>query len=156
MDSVERAIEMLNELLKRKMHSPAAYILEASPYATEADSEILREVGALQELANRHANEAARRVMALEGVPNAGSYESQIADSNYLSVRFLLRRLVDRLDEDLKLFEKYRDECEVSEAKDLFAQVVKDDQGPRHRLREMLEAVEEERRSAGTHFHGND
>jgi len=153
MDKIERATEMLNDVLRRKINSPAAYVLEASPYATENDRPVVEAIEALHATAWRHAEEAARQILVLEGVPYSGSYDPVVAESNYLSVRYLLGRLLARLTEDICLFEQYRDRCGVPEARQLLARIVGEDKAHRDRLQALREQLETERPGAKTHAH---
>ena len=137
MDKVERAVQMLNEVLRRTMNSPAGYVLESSPYFTDADRPIMEAIEALSATARRQAAEAARRILLLEGVPHGGSYDPEVADSNYLSVRYLAGKLLARLEGDIALFEQYREVCEVLEAKDFLTTVIEDDIGHRDQLRRL-------------------
>jgi len=152
MEALEQAIEMLNEVLKRKLNSPAAYVLEASPYVTDEDQMIIAEIEAMRKSDHRHAREAARRILALEGVPQSGSYDPSVADSNYLSVRYLVGQLLARIEQEIALVEQYRDRCEVLEAKDFFAMVVEDDKVHRDRLKEILDRLRAERSQTPTHL----
>jgi len=142
MNHTERAVEMLNEVLRRKMNSPAAYVLEASPYVTETDRPIIEAIEALSATARRHAEEAARRILLLEGIPQGGSYDPSVADSNYLSVRYLLGQLLVRLERDIALFEQLRDLCDVPEARDFLTTVIEDDAAHRERLRALANQTE--------------
>jgi bacterioferritin (cytochrome b1) len=153
MNRIERAIEMLNEVLRRKINSPAAYVLEASPYATENDRPVVEAIEALNAAARRHAEEAARQILVLEGVPYSGSFDPAVAESNYLSVRYLLGRLLTRLAEDIALFEQYCDRCEVPEAKEFLARVVEEDKGHCDRLHALREQIESQRPDVTTHAH---
>ena len=141
MGKVERAIQMLNEVLRRTMNSPAGYVLESSPYSTDADRPIMEAIEALSATARRQAAEAARRILLLEGVPHGGSYDPEVADSNYLSVRYLVGKLLVRLEADIALFEQYRDECEVLEAKDFLNAVIEDDVAHRNQLKAVRDQV---------------
>jgi len=151
MDKMEQAIEMLNEVLARKMNCAAGYVLESSPYFTDADRRIVEAIASLNATARRHAKDAARRIMLLEGVPRGGSYDPRVADSNYLSVRYLLGQLLARLEQDVALFEEYRNHCEVLEARDFLATVIGDDVSQRDSLRTLLEQLEVERSISATH-----
>ena len=152
MDASDRAIEMLNQVLQRKMHSPAAYILEASPHATKDDQPIVEAIEALNATARRQAEETARRILALEGVPYGGSYDASVADSNYLSVRYLLGQLLARLEQDIALFEQYRARCEVREIKDFLGSVIEQDRAHRGRLEQLRHQLQAERPAAETHL----
>lgn len=152
MDQVEEAIEMLNEVLQRKMHSPATYVLEASPYTTETDRPIIEAIEALNVTARRHAGETARRILALEGVPYGGSYDASVADSNYLSVRYLLSQLLARLEQDIALFEQYRTHCEVPEVKEFLRSVIEDDVVHRDRFKALRQKLQDERPATETHL----
>jgi bacterioferritin (cytochrome b1) len=153
MEAVDRAIEMLNEVLQRKLNSPATYMLEASPYVAEGDTAIVEAIEALRAADRQHAEEAARRILALEGAPYGGSYDASVADSNYLSVRYLLGQLLARLEADIALFEQYRDRCDVLEAKDFLTLVVEDDVAHRDRLKALTAKLEAESPDAATHRH---
>jgi bacterioferritin (cytochrome b1) len=151
MDRIEKAIGMLNEVLKRKMNSAAGYVLESSPYATDADGPAIEAIEALSATARRHAEEAARRILLLEGVPHGGSYDPSIADSNYLSARYLLRPLLARLEQDIALFEEYRERCQVLEARDFLTMVIEDDKIHRDQLRALREQFQAKRSITATH-----
>jgi len=144
MDKTERALEMLNEVLRRKMNSPATYILESSPYVREADRPVVEAIEAVSATARRHAEEAARRILLLEGVPHSGSYDPSVADSNYLSVCYLLGQLIVRLEKDIALFKEYQDQCEVLEAKDVLAMVIEDDTAHCHKLTALRDQMKTE------------
>jgi len=148
----ERAIELMNDVLQRKMNSPASYVLQASPYVTEDDRPVLAEIEALAATTRRHAEEAARRILALEGVPFGGSYDPKVADANYLSVRYLLKQLIAWLGQDIALETRYRDACDVLEARDYFATVVEDDLAHRARLQAAKADLEARRPDRGTHL----
>ena len=153
MEQVERAVEILNEVLRRKLNSPAGYVLDASPHVAEGDEPIVEAIEALRATDRGHAEEAARRILALEGVPYGGSYDASVADSNYLSVRYLLGQLLARLEQEIALFEQYRDRCEVLEVKDFLADVVEDDIAHRNRLKALKEQVEAQSPKTTTHRH---
>lgn len=151
MERVGRAIEMLNEVLARKLNSAAGYVLESSPYWTEAERPIFDAIEELNATARRQAQEAARRILLLEGVPQGGAYDPAVADSNYLSVRYLLGQLLARLEQDIAVFEGYRERCEVLEAKDFLTMVIGDDRAHRDQLRALHDRIKAERTGAVTH-----
>lgn len=148
---IESAIAILNDVLARKLNSPASYVLEASPYVTDADRPILEAITALDEIAQGHAKEAAQIILALEGAPRGGSYDPTVADSNYLSVRYLLGQLLARLEQEIRLFDQYRARCELLEAKDFLTKVVEDDTAQRDRLKALKERLAAEEPSVDTH-----
>jgi bacterioferritin (cytochrome b1) len=152
MSDTEKAVDMLNDVLERKMNSPAAYVLEATPYVTEADRPIVAEIEALEQTDRRHAAETAQRILALEGAPRGGSHDPSVADSNYLSVRYLLGQLLARLEANLALFAQYRDRCGILEARDLFAQIVEDDISHRNRLKALRDVLDAQ--PTATHLPG--
>jgi len=143
MNDIEHAVEMLNELLRRKINSLASYVLDASPYVAAEDRPIMEAVGALSARARRHAQEAARLVLSLEGVPGRETPEPSIVECNYLSLRYLLGLLLERLDEDIAVWRRFRDQCQVARAREFLEKVVRDDVADREwleRLRQRLRA----------------
>jgi len=137
MTPMERAVEMLNGVLQRKMNSLATYLAEASPYVAKTDRPILEAIQELNASERLHAEEAARLILLFEGVPQSGIYDPSVVESNYLSVRYLLGPLLARLEDDIALFEEYRDQCDLPEVKELLAQVIEDDSAHRERLRNL-------------------
>jgi len=134
----ERTVEMLNRLLQRKMNSLAAYLAEASPYVAEGDEPIVEAIKALHETERRHAAEAARLILSLEGVPQIGSFDPDVAESNYLSVRYLLGPLLARLESDIALFQQLHNQCELPAVREFLARAVAEDLAHRDRLKAHL------------------
>lgn len=149
---VEKAIDLLNDVLLRKLNSMATYVLEASPHVEESERPLMEEIEAIAETERRHAEEAARRILELEGVPQGGCFDPSVADCNYLSLGYVAQQLLARLEQNIALFEQYRDRCDVLEAKDFFAMVLEEDLAHRDRLRELLGRLEAGRPGVETHL----
>ena len=93
--ALERAFQALNRLLSHKTDSLFAFVLEASPYVTEADAERLQ---CVQRLAQEHQEQAqalTRLILEMDGVPNPLGHDIGVADMNYLSLRFLTGPLIE-------------------------------------------------------------
>ena len=93
--AVEYAVSLLNGLLSHKTDSLFKYVLEASPYVTEADAEILQTVERIARTHDDQERMLTQIIQDLDAVPVPVGHDIGIADLNYLSLRFLLRYLID-------------------------------------------------------------
>ncbi len=133
-ETAEKTVEILNDVMQRKVHSLAAYLAEASPYVPPQDRPIQEAIEAAAAAGRRQAAEAARLILKLEGVPQSGGFSPGVVESNYLCIRYLLPRVLQAVEQDLAVLEQYHAQCTDGEVKDFLARVIAEDRALRDRL----------------------
>jgi hypothetical protein len=93
--AIAYAINLLNALLSHKTDSLFKYVLEASPYITDADAELLQVIERVSLTHEAQGRLLTRVVQDLDAVPLPVGHDIGIADINYLTLRYLLRYLID-------------------------------------------------------------
>jgi hypothetical protein len=91
----DRAVDLLNRLLSHKADSLFAFVLAASPYVAEGDEERLRRVESIAREHEEQAKAITRAILDLDGVPNPVGHDTGVADLNYLSLRYLVKVLIE-------------------------------------------------------------
>lgn len=92
----QQIINALNNCLTPLANSVAAYLLETEPYTTANDKDAM---GAIQEIAasdKKFEHEISEMILELEGIPQIGSVDPEIAELNYLSFPYLLDVMIER------------------------------------------------------------
>ena len=105
----EAIIDTLNGLLEAEVNSVFCFVLTSSPYMGQAPAEVKRIMQEMDSLCHEHRRELATLIESLGGVPRVRNLvpdEEQYL--SYLSLRFLLPKLVMEKDLLLTRFENAR------------------------------------------------
>lgn len=125
----QQIINALNNCLTPLANSMAAYLQETEPYTTPNDKDA---VGAIQEIAasdKKFEHQLSEMILELEGIPQIGSVDPELAELNYLSFPYLLDVVIEH------------EKREVSRYKPLPA-LVPHYPDVKHLLQEILDAHE--------------
>jgi len=95
MSSPVAVIDALNSLLEAEFNSIFRFMGEGSPYVSRADADLRRRLQELIETNHRHAAEIADLVEHLGGVPHEGGAGPEDQYLAYLSLKFLMPKLVE-------------------------------------------------------------
>lgn len=91
----QQIINALNNCLTPLANSMAAYLQETEPYTTPSDKDA---IGAIQEIAatdKKYEHEISEMILELEGIPQIGSVDPELAELNYLSFPYLLDVMIE-------------------------------------------------------------
>jgi hypothetical protein len=88
-------IDTLNSLLEAEYNSIFRFMGEGSPYVSRADADLRRRLQDLIATNQRHAAEIADLVEHLGGVPHEGGAGPEDQYLAYLSLKFLMPKLVE-------------------------------------------------------------
>ncbi len=102
----EQAIAALNAAFARRYHSVAQYILNADPYVSPEDKDLLRRIQAIAEYDHQEAERLSDIIEDLDGVPFVPPFDHEVAEWNYLALPHLAANLADALRTQLKQCEK--------------------------------------------------
>ena len=115
-------LDVLNSLLEAELNSVFRFMGEGSPYLSKATVEVRRPLQEMVDANNRNAAELAAMIQALGGTPAPRSLRPEEQYLGYLSLKFLLPKLVDekalmlrRYDNALKALDKSAPPREVVE-----------------------------------------
>ncbi len=98
-------IDLLNELLTIEYRSLPTYLADADPWRREGDD---RGASTLQDIVSDQLAMSARIVellQDLDGAPSPGGYPMDFTDTHFLSLDFLLHRLIERQLQDISAIE---------------------------------------------------
>ncbi|HEY7089809.1 MAG TPA: hypothetical protein VH518_17055 [Tepidisphaeraceae bacterium] len=87
-------IDVLNSLLEAEQNSIFRFMGEGSPYLSRATAEVRRPLNRMVEAGNRRVIELADMIEALGGVPNPASIQPEEQYLAFLTLKFLLPKLV--------------------------------------------------------------
>ncbi|WP_319588760.1 hypothetical protein [uncultured Desulfobulbus sp.] len=105
-DPVPRNVyDALNVAFSHKYHSMAQYILEAGPYVRPEDGAGMREIELIAAEDKALADHLADVIERLEGIPQVGLFNPDVANLNYLSLEYLLGVLIRSLEDQLAQYE---------------------------------------------------
>jgi len=91
----QQIINALNNCLTPLANSMAAYLQETEPYTTPNDKDA---VAAIQEIAatdKKFEHQISEMILELEGIPQIGSVDPELAELNYLSFPYLLDVMIE-------------------------------------------------------------
>ena len=88
-------VDIVNSLLEAQLNSMFRFVEESSPYLGRASAEIRRPLHEMVEMTGRHAVELAEMVESLGGTPAPRSIKPEEQYLAYLSLKFLLPKLVE-------------------------------------------------------------
>src|SRR5262245_43912158 len=87
-------IDALNSLLEAEQNSIFRFMGEGSPYLSRATAEVRRPLNEMVEAGNRRVIELADMIERLGGVPNPASIQPEEQYLAFLTLKFLLPKLV--------------------------------------------------------------
>lgn len=106
----EAMIDTLNGLLEAEVNSVFCFVMSASPYLGQAPAEVRKILGEMDSLCNQHRQELAKLIESIGGTPRV---RNRVPDEeqylSYLSLKFLLPKLVMEKDLLLTRFENARE-----------------------------------------------
>jgi len=105
MTALEQALAALNAALRDKYHSMAQYVLEAGPYVRPGQEAVLGELRTMADADRALADRLAEAMERLEGIPQPGTPDPEVANLNYLSLNYLLGYLKDSVEKQLSRYE---------------------------------------------------
>jgi bacterioferritin (cytochrome b1) len=88
-------IDALNSLLEAEHNSIFRFMGEGSPYVSRAEADLRRRLQELIETNHRHAAEISDLIVHLGGMPQEGGAGPEDQYLAYLSLKFLMPKLVD-------------------------------------------------------------
>ena len=88
-------LDVLNSLLEAQLNSIFRFMDESSPYLSRADAEIRQPLQDMVATARRHAQELADLIHSLGGFPRTAGIQLEEQYLAFLSLKFLLPKLVD-------------------------------------------------------------
>jgi hypothetical protein len=88
-------IDVLNSLLEAEQNSVFRFMGEGSPYLNRASAEVRRPLGEMVETSHRNAGELYALVESLGGTPAPRLLQPEEQYLAFLSLKFLLPKLVD-------------------------------------------------------------
>jgi hypothetical protein len=97
--------DALNAAFSHKYHSMAQYILEAKPYVRSNDGAGMQEIESIAAEDRALADHLADVIERLDGIPQIGLFDPQVANLNYLSLDYLLGVLIRSLEDQLAQYE---------------------------------------------------
>jgi bacterioferritin (cytochrome b1) len=101
MSDREQALAALNAAFCHKYHSMAQYVLDARPYVRPGQERMLSEIAEIAAEERAAADRLAETIEKLEGIPQVGIFNPEVANFNYLSLDHLLGVLTRSLEEQL-------------------------------------------------------
>jgi bacterioferritin (cytochrome b1) len=102
----EQIIDALNDVFTRMVYSMAEYVLEAKPYLRPGQEGWLIEIGKIAASDKAMTDHVARAIQQMEGIPQLGTYDPEVANLNYLSMDFLIKALIDELEKNLAMAQR--------------------------------------------------
>jgi hypothetical protein len=94
-DAPVAVIDVLNSLLEAEQNSIFRFMGEGSPYLSRATAEVRRPLNEMVETGNRRVIELADLIDRLGGVPMPRSIQTEEQYLAFLTLKFLLPKLVD-------------------------------------------------------------
>lgn len=132
----EQLLEALNAAFADKFQSMARYILDADPYARPEDAGLLREIGAMADEDQRQADRLAQLIERMEGIPQVGVYDPNVANLNFLALDYLAGVLAGIYEKQLARYEQSRAACaEEPRARAIFEELCDSTRARLERLR---------------------
>ena len=88
-------VDALNSLVEAEVNSLFRFMGEGSPYLNRATAEMRKPLLAMVAASERHAEELANLIESLNGVPSLRSVQPEEQYLAYLSIKFLLPKLMN-------------------------------------------------------------
>ena len=98
-----------NRLLNARLNSLAAYILAAEPYIEPTDEGLLAAVTKIAQDDKYWAHEMLQLMDSLQLQPRVGTHDAELAELNYLSLRYLSNQLALKLDAEIQTLKEAAD-----------------------------------------------
>lgn len=111
--SNEDLLKKLNRLFADEYHSLTETVLNAAPYVDESMKDAEAVLKKIVEEEKEHARQLGELIYRLDGVPDTESYNTDIGDINYLSLRALLPRIIRFKQEQLERYQTMVKECGI-------------------------------------------
>lgn len=102
MNALSEQLEVLDTVFQQRYHSLARYLIDARPYVPSGCEGILDSMKGIARFDLATAERAAEVIEKLEGIPQVNPYSQQVAEMNYLDIRFCARRLLEKLQDELR------------------------------------------------------
>ena len=98
-------IDVLNSLLEAELNSVFRFMGEGSPYLSRATADVRRPLQEMVDANARHCRELAEMIGALGGYPLPRSLQPEEQYLAFLSLKFLLPKLVDSKDLTIRRYD---------------------------------------------------
>ena len=105
MNALSEQLEVLDTVFQQRYHSLARYLIDARPYVPSGCEGILDCMKGIARFDLAAAERAAEVIEKLEGIPQVNPYTQQVAEMNYLDIRFCARRLLEKLQDEFRYYD---------------------------------------------------